>query len=266
VSVRSGLSAARRRMLSSLGRRTMSLGNRGPIISFTFDDFPRTAYTIGGSILEQSGARGTFYAAYGLMNTPNELGELFCADDLHSLLEKGHELATHTYSHISCRAVGCGTFCEDAERGRKAIEQLSGAPAGNFAYPFGHVKLRAKRVVGIRMASARGIFSGLNGPEIDLNLLRANALYGDLDGSSQAENLILQNAKERSWLIFYTHDVRNGPSPYGCTPALFEFAVSAATRSGSRILTVQQALAEDDAGMSISKAEDSRAGIFANVG
>jgi peptidoglycan/xylan/chitin deacetylase (PgdA/CDA1 family) len=266
VSVRSGLGAVRRRMLCSLGRRTVPLGNRGPIISFTFDDFPRTAYTIGGSILEQSGARGTFYAAYGLMNTSNELGEQFCADDLHSLLGKGHELATHTYSHISCRSASCGAFCEDAERGRKAIEEVSGAPAGNFAYPFGHVNLRAKRVVGTRMASARGIFPGFNGPEIDLNLLQANALYGDLDGSSQAEHLILQNAKERGWLIFYTHDVRNGPSPYGCTPALFEFAVSVAARSGSRILTVQQALAEDESGISISRPEDSRTGVFTNVG
>jgi hypothetical protein len=44
--------------------------------------------------------------------------------------------------------------------------------------------------------------------------------------------------------MFYTHDVRPKPSPYGCTPALFEFAVSAALESGSRVLTVAQALNE----------------------
>ncbi len=51
--------------------------NRGPIVSFSFDDFPRTAYSAGGAILERFGVRGTYYAAAGLMNTANELGEQF---------------------------------------------------------------------------------------------------------------------------------------------------------------------------------------------
>ena len=253
-------------MLCSLGRRTVHLGNRGPFVSFTFDDFPRTAYSEGGSILEQFGARGTFYAAYGLMNTSNELGEQFRAADLHALVEKGHELANHTYNHISSRSVSCGVFREDVDRGRKAIEEVGGAYFGNFAYPFGHVTLRAKRMLEMSVTSARSIFPGLNGPEIDLNLLRANAMYGDLDESSHVKDLILRNAKERSWLIFYTHDVRPSPSAYGCTPALFEFAVSAAGHSGSRIMTVQQALAETQIGMSISILEGSRAAILANAG
>ena len=56
-------------ILSRLHRRTIPLGDRGPIVSFTFDDFPRTAATAGAAILESFGARGTFYTAAGLMNT-----------------------------------------------------------------------------------------------------------------------------------------------------------------------------------------------------
>ncbi len=268
MSLRSELSAVRRRMLYSLGRRTVNLGNPGPIVTFTFDDFPRTAYSVGGSILERFEARGTFYAAYGLMNTSNELGEQFRADDLHALVEKGHELANHTYSHISCRTVSCGTFRNDVEKGGNAIEEVTGVTAGNFAYPFGHVTLRAKRALETTVASARSIFPGFNGPEIDLNLLRANALYGDLNESNEVsiKDLILRNVKERTWLIFYTHDVRNRPSAYGCTPALFEFAVSAAAQSGSRILTVQQVLAETDSGILVSKAEEAKAALLVNAG
>jgi peptidoglycan/xylan/chitin deacetylase (PgdA/CDA1 family) len=244
MSVRSGLGAARRRVLCSLYRRTVPLGNRGPIVSFTFDDFPRTAYSAGGPILEQFGARGTYYTAAGLMNTSNELGEQFCSEDLDSLLEKGHELASHTYSHISSRSVPCAIFCEDAEKGRKAIEEMTSVDASNFAYPFGHVTLQAKRALGPTLTSARSIVPGFNGPEVDLNLLRANSLYGDLDRATVAEELIRENVEKESWLIFYTHDVRPNPSAFGCTPELLEATVSSAVRSACRILTVGEALVE----------------------
>ncbi len=229
-------------MLCSLDRREVPLENREPIVSFSFDDFPRSAYSVGGSILESFGARGTFYTACGLMNTCNELGNQFRMDDLDSLLDRGHELASHTYSHLSARSVSCEAFCRDVEKGRQAIEKVTGAESLNFAYPFGHVTLRAKQALGLSLASARGIFPGFNGPKADLNLLRANSLYGDLDGAGRVEELIAENCRRKSWLIFYTHDVRPNPSPYGCTPALLEAAVSCAAQSGCRILTVREAM------------------------
>jgi len=244
VSVRSGLGAARRRLLSSLYRRDVPLGDHGPIVSFSFDDFPRTAYATGGAILEQFGARGTYYAALGLMNTTNELGDQFRSGDLDSLLEKGHELASHTFHHISSRSVSCAGFRQDVVQGRKAIEEATGVDPVNFAYPFGHVTLRTKATLGTIIASARSIFPGFNGPQIDLNLLRANSLYGGIDGAQSAEELILENKKRKSWLIFYTHDVRPQPSAFGCTPALLEAAVSCAVLAGCRILPVREALWE----------------------
>jgi peptidoglycan/xylan/chitin deacetylase (PgdA/CDA1 family) len=219
-------------------------------VSFTFDDFPRTAYSTGGAILEAYGARGTYYATVGLMNASNELGDLFVADDLRPLLEKGHELGSQTFQHSSCRSVSLATFRKDVQKGMKAVEQLAGHNSTNFAYPYGHVTLRSKKNLGRVLTSSRGIIPGLNGPEADLNLLRANRLYGDVGGSQQIEELVAKNVKQKSWLIFYTHDVRPKPSEYGCTPALFEFAVSCAAKSGSRILTVEQVLAEIGIGTS----------------
>jgi hypothetical protein len=58
------------------------------------------------------------------------------------------------------------------------------------------------------------------------------------------EELIAENVECNSWLIFYTHDVRPKPSPFGCTPALMAAAVSCAANSGCRILTVAEALVE----------------------
>ena len=131
------------------------------------------------------------------------------------------------------------------ENGRRAIEELVGrSDFGNFAFPFGDVTLNAKKMVGQDVASSRGICSGLNGPEVDLNLLRANSLYGDTVKCSQVRKLVLENERQLGWLIFYLHDVRRTPSRYGCTPELLEFAVSFASKTCARILTVAEVVAE----------------------
>ena len=244
MSLRSSLGAVRREGLRSLYKRIVVAKNRAPVVSFSFDDFPRTAYSAGGAILEKSGVRGTYYAAWGLKDTTNELGEQFRSEDVDALLEKGHELASHTFQHISCRAVSYAAFRDDVEKGRQAIADAPGADFGNFAYPFGDVTFEAKRSLGPGLTSARGIFGGLNGPEVDLNLLRANSLYGGLEGMAHVEDLIRENTERKSWLIFYAHDVRKNPSAYGCTPALFAAAVDCAVRSGTRVLTVREALME----------------------
>jgi peptidoglycan/xylan/chitin deacetylase (PgdA/CDA1 family) len=250
MSIRPYLGAVRSEILHRFQRRCVTLGSHEPIVSFTFDDFPRSAYSMGGSILAEFGARGTYYAASSLMNTSGELGEHFTAEDVCSLVEQGHELANHTFSHVSARSVSSSDFCADAEHGKLALEKLAGRKVNNFSYPFGHVTLRTKKSLGEEVASARGISPGLNEPEIDLNLLRANRIYGDLDQLDSLNALIEGNVRRGGWLIFYTHDIRSQPSPYGCTPELFELIVSRAFRSGSGILTIQAALAELAAGTS----------------
>jgi peptidoglycan/xylan/chitin deacetylase (PgdA/CDA1 family) len=245
MNVRAQLGSLRRQVLSSLYSRNVSLGTGGPVVSFTFDDFPRTALTAGGDILKSNGVRGTYYAAIGLMNKSNELGEQFRREDLDLLLRDGHELASHTFGHVSSHSLSCSEFRREVENGRRAIEELTGrSDSGNFAFPFGEVTLNAKRMVGMDVASSRGIWGGLNGPNVDLNLLRAISLYGDCDKYAQVQQLILDNERGKQWLIFYSHDVRENPSRYGCTPALLAFAVSVALQRNSRILTVAEVVAE----------------------
>ena len=244
MSLRSQLGAARRGVLSSLHRRIAPSSKlRGPIVSFTFDDFPRSAYLTGGRILEEFGVRGTYYTAPALMNTSNELGDHFCADDLSSLLAKGHELGNHTFSHVSCRSLSRDAFQADIDKGRETLRQLTGQAPVNFSYPFGDITLGTKADISPKLASARGIFPGINDPA-DLNLLRANRVYGDADQLESAQAMIEENSRRNGWLIFYTHDVRPDPSPYGCTPALFEALVAKTAAEKNKILTVASALAQ----------------------
>lgn len=243
MSLRTSVQAFRRSLLCRLHTRPVSLRQSGPLVSFAFDDFPRTAYTVGGEILKKFGLRGTYYVAMGLMGTSRESGEHFGAADLRSAAADGHELASHTFSHCSIRQISLGAFLEDVGKGQRAMREM-GIPCltTNFAYPFGEVTLAAKKVLGKEMMSCRGIYSGLNGPLIDLNLLRANSIYGGLDRLTALERLIRENEQRGCWLILYTHDIRSSPSRFGCTPELFEAAVRLAVQRSTGVLPVAEVL------------------------
>jgi peptidoglycan/xylan/chitin deacetylase (PgdA/CDA1 family) len=245
LSLHSRIGAVRRHVWCSFHSRLVPLGNRGPIVTFSFDDFPRTALTNGASIVERFGGRATYYVTMGLMDTDNHLGEQFRCADLRSLIERGHEVASHTFSHLSAQHTPFSVFRQDVERCEKAIrESIAVDPSNNFAYPYGEVTLSAKRQLGPRMRSCRGTCSGFNGPEVDLNLLRANSLYGDIDQAEAAKYLILENEARKSWLIFYSHDVVSTPSRFGCTPALLQAIVSFTAERGIKMMTVADVVAE----------------------
>jgi peptidoglycan/xylan/chitin deacetylase (PgdA/CDA1 family) len=243
MTIRAQVGRFRRAALSCLFSRNVSLENIGPFVSFSFDDFPRTALTVGGRILKNYGVRGTYYASIGLLNKCNELGEQFRRADLDTVLGDGHELASHTFSHVSSYSLSRAKFVAEVEKGRRAIEELTGRPdSGSFAFPFGEVTLNVKKSVGLSTASSRGIWGGLNGPRVDLNLLRANSLYGGQDKHDHVRELILENERQKQWLIFYSHDVSETPSQYGCTPGLLEYAVDLAVRRNCQIVTVNEAV------------------------
>jgi peptidoglycan/xylan/chitin deacetylase (PgdA/CDA1 family) len=235
----------RRHWLPLLCRRNMRLPGIGPVVTFSFDDFPRSAYRVGGAILNGFRVRGTFYAAYSLVGTKACSGEdLFRLEDLHDLVAEGHELASHTLHHVSGREIPRTAFVKEVLEGRAALQSIHGLPVSdNFSYPFGAVTVATKKAVGTKMLSCRSSFRGVNGPIVDLSLLRANSLYGGIDQLSLVKKLLRRAQELSGWLIFYTHDVKDHPSRYGCTPALLEAAVKAALDSSIKVMTVNEVLA-----------------------
>jgi peptidoglycan/xylan/chitin deacetylase (PgdA/CDA1 family) len=227
--------------LEAFNRRDFHLPGSGPIVSFTFDDFPQSALHTGGSILKNYGARGTYYAAMGLMDQVNGLGKHFSAADLEILLKDGHELGSHTYDHLSCRSTSMQDFQANVIKGMKAVDNVRGECLSHlFSYPYGHATLRAKPNIGARACSCRGIVPGINKIPVDLNLLRANSLYSLSFDLGYIESLFKANEKCKGWLIFYTHDISENPSAFGCRPGEFESVVKLAVRGQKTIQPVGQ--------------------------
>jgi len=213
----------------------------GPIVSFTFDDFPRSAMQVAGKMMEERGYSATYYAALGLAGQSSSVGPLFLMDDLYELVSAGHELACHTFHHLSAHQAQPLELQEDcSENRRAALKLMNGYYLENFSFPFGDVTLSAKVALGRIYRSCRTVSHGLNGETIDMSYLLANPIGPD---HQQIEALIQENARAGSWLIFYTHDVVEKPSPFGCTPTQFEQVLNCVVRSGAEILPVRNALA-----------------------
>lgn len=248
TSIRASLKRAYYSAVSAVHQRPLALNDAAPMVTFTFDDFPRSAYESAGETLRAFGGHGTYYAAAGWMDGGPATGDRFRTADLPDLLRDGHELGTHTYSHVSCRSLSTAAFAAEIARGHKALHELVGASAsGNFAFPFGAVTPAVKKAAARQCRSCRGTIGGFNGPTADLNLLRANRLYSESVPFPDIQALIGGAARPGQWLIFYTHDVRDRPSAYGCTPQYFEDTVRCAVDAGMRVVTVGEALAAIEA-------------------
>lgn len=72
-------------------------------------------------------------------------------------------------------------------------------------------------------------------------MLKAYPIYGNGKNISLLRAIIERDIKKNGWLIFYTHDVVENPSSFGCTPEHLEKVVKYSFNSGAKLVTVEQA-------------------------
>jgi peptidoglycan/xylan/chitin deacetylase (PgdA/CDA1 family) len=222
--------------------RPLTVNWPGGVVSFTFDDFPKSALA-GGRILERHGARGTFYTAMKLAGTSDILGPMFDHEDILAAHRTGHEIGCHTFTHCDLRYAKRSTMlAEICENSTALYSLIEGFVPTNFAYPYGEVTLKAKYVVGSRFSSCRGIVGRINHGVADLAELPAKRLYSADFDEAEIRRLIDNNSSVNGWLLFFTHDVVEIPSPFGCTPSQLE-AVVAYAAERTTILPVRDVIA-----------------------
>lgn len=224
-------------------RNTLKMHNSAPYISFTFDDFPRSALHTGGKILKRFGLRGTYYASFGLMGSKAPPGTIFFPEDITKLLAQGHELGSHTFSHCHSFNTSPKFFEDSIIKNNHALEEL--APAAtfrSFSYPIVGPRLKTKLITKKYFDCCRSGGQTYNAGTIDLNLLKSCFLEKNRDNPAIIKDIIDNNCKARGWLIFVTHDISETPSPFGCPPSFFEEIVKYAFDSGAKILPVAEAL------------------------
>jgi peptidoglycan/xylan/chitin deacetylase (PgdA/CDA1 family) len=215
-----------------------------PIVSISFDDFAKSAWTNGGQILAQYNALATYYVA-GIYEGANVDGvRYYDRQDLMDIHAAGHELGCHTFAHKRVPHLSSREIDGDLSRNAAFLrERLGDVVMSSFAYPFGDVSPRTKVLLSRRFASCRGVDAGLNEDKLDLGQLKAVGLR-KAAWHAETVDAFIRKAKERcAWLIFFVHDVGADPTPFGITPEMLDFVLTTSKKHQLEILPVKSALA-----------------------
>ncbi len=212
-----------------------------PVISFSFDDVPRTACTLGAEILARHDATATWYVS-GIFERDDSTGCFHDQACLKALNSAGHEIACHGYGHLNYQATSARSIADDLDRNLVYFAQ-SGLPAPrNFAYPYGCVSPSIKSICARRFRSCRGVHAGINRARTDLNLVRSVPFYTQTLSWAQTRALIDDVSDNGGWLTFFTHAVTNAPSEFDCTPKHLDQTLTYATALEIPIMSIDHAL------------------------
>jgi peptidoglycan/xylan/chitin deacetylase (PgdA/CDA1 family) len=236
---------ARRELAKRLSRRSVPIRLESAMISFTFDDFPRSALKEGGAILRRHGSVGTYYVSLGLMDKDEAVGRMFSHSDLHDLVSEGHELGCHTFSHCDAWETSPEQFEASVLANKQALKTvLPDTQFRTLSFPINSPRPTTKKRMARHFACCRGGDQTNNVGTADLNNLKAFFLEQSLGDIGVVKRLIDQNTRERGWLIFATHDVCENPTRFGCTPSFFNMVVRYAVDSSAKLRPVCKALEE----------------------
>lgn len=233
-------------------RNVQIISPRRKIVTFTFDDAPLSAFKNGGDILIKHEKKGTFYLSLSFLKGQTNSNWYFNIDDLRTCISQGHELGCHTYDHLYFKQVNdYNQILEDALKNQTVLEESGlGVKFENFAYPFGAQTYNAKKVVSGFYNTCRGIYygknlsKGVNVGKADLNNLLAINLYEEFNKLSNIYSLLEEFSNNGGWLIFYTHDVNEDYSQYGCSPDFFESVLIKCIDLGLEVKNTKEALIE----------------------
>jgi peptidoglycan/xylan/chitin deacetylase (PgdA/CDA1 family) len=205
------------RLSQIVARAPRVLKTSGPIVSFTFDDIPATALR-GADLLESADARGTFYISAGLIGMAGIQGRHANQQEVSELCGRGHEIGCHTYSHAAAASCSKSEFGAELDRNRDFLADVVGVAPKSFAFPFGSVSTATKYAARARYSSCRTTRPHVQTTAFDAAGLGGFPVYSDPENLRACDEVIEKNANGKSWVILYTHDVEQVPSPYGCKP------------------------------------------------
>lgn len=212
------------------------------VVSFTFDDFPRSAVENGAPELEKRGWRGTWYAAAGFAGQHNHHGALLESEDLDRLVRSGHEIGCHTQNHIDLGQASASLISREIENNRAALDQLGHRQTlSAFAYPYGEASPLTKRMLSGQFETLRGVRPGINRSGDDRHLLKSVGIDGGAAGIQRVLEFIEEGREKPGWLILFAHDIQDSPTEWGCSPDDFQRVCEAVETSGAIVLPVTEA-------------------------
>jgi len=214
-----------------------------PLVSFSFDDFPKSAATIGAEIMEESHILATYYLTGSNCQSCFENVEQYDGDDVLRLYKAGHEIACHSYAHPRLRGRTKEEIAVDLANNLSFARALIGQDFQfqSFAYPYGEFDASSRGLMGDSFETARGVYRGVNKATIDFANLRTVPLELRRFNAAYLRSHIDDAIKNNGWIIFFTHDVADNCTNYGSTPKILFDTIQEVKSAGIEVLTVRDA-------------------------
>jgi peptidoglycan/xylan/chitin deacetylase (PgdA/CDA1 family) len=206
------------------------------VVSFTFDDFPKSALN-GADIIEKYGGHAGFYACTSMVGKTGPYGEMFDRNTLEELQSRQHEIGSHTHSHMDCAQRSMQEVLDDVSANLSQLADLGvEEKPTSFAFPFGETSFETKKSLRQTFKHCRGILPGTNVGLVDTAQLKCWELDGNADNALRAQKAIEDATKTGGWVIIFTHDVAQDHTQYGTSPDVIETLCKLAIDSGAEIL------------------------------
>ena len=224
-------------------KNVLSLKSECGVVSFSFDDAPKSACDEGRIILEKYGCRGTWYIAGGLTDKIDQGHLCHSESDVLDLFENGHQIGCHTFSHRACDSISEHELKLEIQRNSDYFNNIGLASSRrHFSFPFGAYDLASKKIASQYFLSSRITGGRFHVDYADLNALNAQRLYQGLITLEKLAELMKSVSEKKGWLILYTHDVTPNPSEWGCTANLLDYAIQAALAAGCKVMPIDRAI------------------------
>lgn len=102
-------------------------------VMITFDDTDEEQYSIGAAELNKYGFKGVYFIMTISIGRPRYMTR----EQIRSLSDSGHIIASHTWDHHNVKGYGDADWDVQFLKTKQKLEDITGKPVAHFAYPFG---------------------------------------------------------------------------------------------------------------------------------
>ena len=139
------------RLIRRLGLRGVSVaellragetGRAARLIGLTFDDGYADFAEYAAPLLARYGMTASVYVLPGLLGGENEWDDgprlrLMDADQVRAVAVAGHEVGSHTFTHMRLPGADAGSLTAEIADSRRVLQDLLKRPVPGFCYPYG---------------------------------------------------------------------------------------------------------------------------------
>jgi len=172
-----------------------------PRVSISFDDGWASEYYIAVPMLAEFGYKATFNIVSDWVDKPGFQGDHMTSYQLAKLAEAGHEIGSHSRTHVD--VTQAADKYSQVVASRKALDGL-GFKATGFAPPMGVFDETVLALVSANYDYMRTVEKGLNKEPYDRYALRAMVVTNQTT-QDQIRAWVELSAAEGSWLILVYH-------------------------------------------------------------